>query len=591
MASTLNGWYEGSPKNEPTAVSGVFAMVKPAPLAILVLFGLSVLVVASVATSYAQTQQTTQITDDRGSPISNATYHWDDNKLVLNFTERINAFLIDRESIEVSDGECGFTLDRNEYVIPRHNFTSATVTLNDDHRLMLSGMTNPHIYAAYGALVTTNGTDLPATDAPLTILGEVQTTPCSTDSGSGPQTTIKDESEPGTTYDDLILVQNFSDIPKGATEVRTNSDCLQRFDLPGEDSVQVFLTTTDPATTIEPNSFLIEPTTTVDISDGRLVTTAIEPEQFEDIPPHLIPGETGTILELFTGVLNGTRVFVYQPTVGYVGLSLPGTGVLLLSIIYDDPTFVQNLDDIPDGATKVETGSDCLHRFELPGEHSVQVFLTPTKPLTTIIEPASEPTTEPEPTPEPEPEPEPPDCLKDVVGIERAYINVIERGLMEPACLTIAAIQGQALLDTIEELGWRPTPPELISLSDGWLFNIREAGQATALIGAADDTGLQLLLAGYHETFGELVLFFDESVTLADDWKDNITVGGVSLDKRAKDRMIDIDNMVRISVGDATNDDILDADSQTVIIKSGTIMDIDGNANEHDMIIKVVSVS
>lgn len=89
----------------------------------------------------------------------------------------------------------------------------------------------------------------------------------------------------------------------------------------------------------------------------------------------------------------------------------------------------------------------------------------------------------------------------------------------------------------------------------------------------------QLLTAAYHKIFGELVLSFDESVTLADGWQDNITVGGVSIGERANNRMVGSSSLVWISVDYAAQNDLRDARSQMVAVEAGTFLDVDGNTN------------
>ena len=90
----------------------------------------------------------------------------------------------------------------------------------------------------------------------------------------------------------------------------------------------------------------------------------------------------------------------------------------------------------------------------------------------------------------------------------------------------------------------------------------------------------RLMSAAYHATFADLVLSFDEQVTLVDGWQDNITIGGVSIGERAKNHVDGASGLAWISVDYAVRLDIRDVDSYTVIIDAGTFLDADGNTND-----------
>lgn len=90
----------------------------------------------------------------------------------------------------------------------------------------------------------------------------------------------------------------------------------------------------------------------------------------------------------------------------------------------------------------------------------------------------------------------------------------------------------------------------------------------------------QLLSAAYHVIFADLVLSFDEQVTLADGWRDNITVGGISIGERANNHVDGASGLAWISVDYSTGTDIRDASSRTITIDAGTFMDADGNTND-----------
>ncbi len=90
----------------------------------------------------------------------------------------------------------------------------------------------------------------------------------------------------------------------------------------------------------------------------------------------------------------------------------------------------------------------------------------------------------------------------------------------------------------------------------------------------------QLLSAAYHKLLGDLLLSFDESVTLVDNWQDNITIGGFSIGELANNLMPDASSLVWISADYTVYNDILNAKSHTVIIEPNTFLDTDGNTND-----------
>ena len=90
----------------------------------------------------------------------------------------------------------------------------------------------------------------------------------------------------------------------------------------------------------------------------------------------------------------------------------------------------------------------------------------------------------------------------------------------------------------------------------------------------------QLLSAAYHTIFADLVLSFDEDVTLVDGWQDNITVGGISIGERARNHVDGASGIAWISVEYSAGLNIRDVAPHTVIIEPGTFMDADGNTND-----------
>ena len=109
---------------------------------------------------------------------------------------------------------------------------------------------------------------------------------------------------------------------------------------------------------------------------------------------------------------------------------------------------------------------------------------------------------------------------------------------------------------------------------------ICEVPVTTTTVTEPDTTKPQLLSAAYHDIFGTLVLSFDEQVTLADGWRDNITIGYVPVGKWAKNPMDGASELVWISIDYQTGVEIQDVDSRTIIIEPGTFLDADGNPND-----------
>ncbi len=90
----------------------------------------------------------------------------------------------------------------------------------------------------------------------------------------------------------------------------------------------------------------------------------------------------------------------------------------------------------------------------------------------------------------------------------------------------------------------------------------------------------QLVSAAYHTIFADLVLAFDEDVTLADGWQDSITVGGISIGERARNHVDGASGIAWISVEYSAGLNIRDVAPHTVIIEPGTFIDADGNTND-----------
>lgn len=90
----------------------------------------------------------------------------------------------------------------------------------------------------------------------------------------------------------------------------------------------------------------------------------------------------------------------------------------------------------------------------------------------------------------------------------------------------------------------------------------------------------RLLTAAYHTLFGDLILSFDESATLADGWQDNITIGDVPVGERTTNRMVSASSLAWLSLDYRTQSELSDIDTLAVTIEAGTFLDADGNPND-----------
>ena len=90
----------------------------------------------------------------------------------------------------------------------------------------------------------------------------------------------------------------------------------------------------------------------------------------------------------------------------------------------------------------------------------------------------------------------------------------------------------------------------------------------------------QLLATAYHKKSGYLILSFNENVTLADSWRDKITVGDVSVGDEAKSRINDASILMWISVERDVRKELDAPGTLLVTIGPGAFRDADGEPND-----------
>ena len=96
----------------------------------------------------------------------------------------------------------------------------------------------------------------------------------------------------------------------------------------------------------------------------------------------------------------------------------------------------------------------------------------------------------------------------------------------------------------------------------------------------ADAQKPQLLATAYHKKSGYLVLSFDENVTLADGWQDNIRIGDVSVGEKAKSHINDASILAWISVERDVRKELDAPGTLSITIGPGTFLDADGEPND-----------
>ncbi len=109
--------------------------------------------------------------EDSAALLAHAVYSWTENKLVLNFTEKINPFVVRVDHIRIASAACSLTLSHDEYDAHAPDLRSITLKLSESSRAALAGMAHPHVYAKYGALAALNWTHYPPSDIPLSADG------------------------------------------------------------------------------------------------------------------------------------------------------------------------------------------------------------------------------------------------------------------------------------------------------------------------------------------------------------------------------------------------------------------------------------
>ena len=97
---------------------------------------------------------------------------------------------------------------------------------------------------------------------------------------------------------------------------------------------------------------------------------------------------------------------------------------------------------------------------------------------------------------------------------------------------------------------------------------------------SADAQKPQLLATAYHKKSGYLVLSFDENVTLADGWQDNIRIGDVSVGEKARSHINDASILAWISVERDVRKELDGPGIFSVTIDPGTFLDADDKPND-----------
>ena len=113
--------------------------------------------------------------------ISQASYDYDTNQLILNLTEKFNPFQVDMTRISIEDEPCAITLTWQEYDAHAPDRLAIIIKPNDLHRETLAKMNQPAVRAFEGAFVSPDdGKDLGWAGAWLEVTGDApgDRTPC-----------------------------------------------------------------------------------------------------------------------------------------------------------------------------------------------------------------------------------------------------------------------------------------------------------------------------------------------------------------------------------------------------------------------------
>lgn len=97
----------------------------------------------------------------------------------------------------------------------------------------------------------------------------------------------------------------------------------------------------------------------------------------------------------------------------------------------------------------------------------------------------------------------------------------------------------------------------------------------------------KLLSVAYHPIFGDLILSFNEDITLLDGWEDNISIAEASHQDHqplssnigAKNRMSGASSIAWISLPYGMLGDLQDVESLSISVAPNTFVDVDGNPN------------
>lgn len=105
------------------------------------------------------------------SLLATASYDWDTFDLVVKLSERVNRFLVNTDSMTISDGICSFDLSNALYDPAEQEYDSLTIRLDHKARNMLAGMANPTLHMMGGSIYHINGTQHVPISTPLHTYG------------------------------------------------------------------------------------------------------------------------------------------------------------------------------------------------------------------------------------------------------------------------------------------------------------------------------------------------------------------------------------------------------------------------------------
>lgn len=122
--------------------------------------------------SITQTAHVTKVVDTYTGPtrVSDVSYNWDDNVLVISFTTPIGP-LVSLSYINIIDDDCATGFGHEQYRGRTLDHMSVRIEPNDVQRLSLASMFQPHAYIHEGAFHDASGNVLESTEIAMTTTG------------------------------------------------------------------------------------------------------------------------------------------------------------------------------------------------------------------------------------------------------------------------------------------------------------------------------------------------------------------------------------------------------------------------------------